>query len=410
MGHERGHVPDDRPRHHLGRHVLLVGVIYDRAHHRNLDNFRGLYEPMPLYGGISAVIFFAAMGLPGMCGFVGEFMVVLSTWNFAPGGQQWVGITFAVLAALTVVLTAAYILWTIQRVFMGTNPPTRTISDITLLGAELRRAAGGPVRCCSACMPDYLLLNWMEPSVTGLVDTLVSYAEPDTSARRARRERSLDASLRGLCPRDSGLPSMLPNFDTGDLLQSTFDFLPELILCVGIVLLLVLPTAPGVRPQRTSAARPAHRRCCACSPASCSGSAPAASGVADLRRLDPAVGPSARLIQAARWPRADEPPSALRRRMFGGLLVYDHFTVFLRLFLLGFTALIIWLTMLTGIPDREDSADFYCPAARRDARHGAHGVGQPPAHGLHRRRDGQPAELRPGRLPQGPAADAARRP
>ena len=61
---------------------FLVGVIYDRAHHRNLDNFRGLYEPMPLYGGISAVIFFAALGLPGLCGFVGEFMVVLATWNF----------------------------------------------------------------------------------------------------------------------------------------------------------------------------------------------------------------------------------------------------------------------------------------------------------------------------------------
>ena len=50
---------------------FLVGVIYDRAHHRNLNNFRGLYEPMPLYGGMSALIFFAAMGLPGLCGFVG---------------------------------------------------------------------------------------------------------------------------------------------------------------------------------------------------------------------------------------------------------------------------------------------------------------------------------------------------
>jgi NADH-quinone oxidoreductase subunit M len=61
---------------------FLVGVIYDRAHHRNLDNFRGLMEPMPFYGGVSAIIFFAAMGLPGMCGFVGEVMVVLATWNF----------------------------------------------------------------------------------------------------------------------------------------------------------------------------------------------------------------------------------------------------------------------------------------------------------------------------------------
>src|SRR5437868_6476024 len=45
--------------------------------------------------------------------------------------------------------------------------------------------------------------------------------------------------------------------------------------------------------------------------------------------------------------------------MFAGMLVYDNFTIFLRLFLLGFTALIIFLTLQTGIPDREDSADFY---------------------------------------------------
>src|SRR6202043_3488536 len=96
---------------------FCVGVIYDRAHHRNLDNFRGLNEPMPLYGGISAIIFFAAMGLPGMCGFVGEVMVILATWNFAPAGAPWAGIVFSILSAATVVLTASYILWTIQRVF-----------------------------------------------------------------------------------------------------------------------------------------------------------------------------------------------------------------------------------------------------------------------------------------------------
>jgi NADH-quinone oxidoreductase subunit N len=45
---------------------------------------------------------------------------------------------------------------------------------------------------------------------------------------------------------------------------------------------------------------------------------------------------------------------------FGGLLVYDHLTIFLRCFLYGFTALIIWLSLTTGIPDQEDSADFYC--------------------------------------------------
>src|SRR5207244_9342903 len=61
---------------------FCVGVIYDRAHHRNLDNFRGLYEPMPLYGGISALLFFAGLGFPGLCGFVGAFFVVLSALTF----------------------------------------------------------------------------------------------------------------------------------------------------------------------------------------------------------------------------------------------------------------------------------------------------------------------------------------
>jgi NADH-quinone oxidoreductase subunit M len=145
---------------------FLVGVIYDRAHHRRLDNFRGLYEPMPLYGGVSAVIFFAAMGLPGMCGFVGEFMVVLATWNY--------NTTFAVLAALTVVITAAYILWTLQRVFMGENPQYRNYSDINV--REL--VCITPLVVLSVALgvlPSYLLLNWMEPSVTGLVDTLARF-------------------------------------------------------------------------------------------------------------------------------------------------------------------------------------------------------------------------------------------
>ncbi len=144
---------------------FLVGVIYDRAHHRNLDNFRGLYEPMPLYGGLSAVIFFAAMGLPGMCGFVGEFMVVLSTWNFEPGGP-----VFAVLAAATVVITAAYILWTLQRVFFGQNPAYKDYPDINL--REL--LAITPLVVLSVLLGIFpgLLLSWMEPSVTGLVNTL----------------------------------------------------------------------------------------------------------------------------------------------------------------------------------------------------------------------------------------------
>jgi NADH-quinone oxidoreductase subunit M len=141
---------------------FLVGVIYDRAHHRNLDNFRGLYEPMPLYGGISAIIFFAGLGLPGLCGFVGEFFVVLATWNFSP--------VFAFIAALTVVVTAAYILWTLQRVYLGTNPAYKDYPDITL--RELLCAIPLVVLAVLLGIMPGVVMSWMEPSVTGLVNTL----------------------------------------------------------------------------------------------------------------------------------------------------------------------------------------------------------------------------------------------
>jgi NADH-quinone oxidoreductase subunit M len=149
---------------------FLVGVIYDRAHHRNLENFRGLYEPMPLYGGISAVIFFAAMGLPGLCGFVGEFMVVLATWNFAPAGYPNAGPVFAVLAALTVVITAAYILWTLQRVFFGQNPAYKSFTDISL--REILCITPLVIFAVLLGVVPQLLLSWMEPSLSGLVETL----------------------------------------------------------------------------------------------------------------------------------------------------------------------------------------------------------------------------------------------
>jgi NADH-quinone oxidoreductase subunit M len=150
---------------------FLVGVIYDRAHHRNLNNFRGLFEPMPLYGGISAIIFFAAMGLPGLCGFVGEFMVVLGTWNFAPAGYPYLGQVWAILSALTVVLTAAYILWTLQRVYLGTNPAYKDYPDITL--RELVCIVPLVVMAVLlGVLPSLMILNWMEPHVTGLVDSL----------------------------------------------------------------------------------------------------------------------------------------------------------------------------------------------------------------------------------------------
>ena len=94
---------------------FLVGIIYDRAHHRDLNRFGGLWLAMPRYGSLATLGFFASLGLPGLCGFIGEIWVLLGAFN-AP--FTWAK-PMAVVAAFGVVLTAAYILWMIQRVYLG---------------------------------------------------------------------------------------------------------------------------------------------------------------------------------------------------------------------------------------------------------------------------------------------------
>jgi NADH-quinone oxidoreductase subunit M len=91
---------------------FMVGVIYDRVHHRDLNQFGGLMRLMPLYSALAVGIFFAGLGLPGLCGFIGEIFVVLSSWNFFSP-------LVAIIAASGVILTAGYILWAIQRVYLG---------------------------------------------------------------------------------------------------------------------------------------------------------------------------------------------------------------------------------------------------------------------------------------------------
>ena len=94
-----------------GMLFLMVGVIYDRAHHRDIEGFGGLASIMPLYTGVSALAIFASMGLPGLSGFISEVLVLLGSWQRYP--------ILTVLAATGVILTAGYLLWTIQRVYLG---------------------------------------------------------------------------------------------------------------------------------------------------------------------------------------------------------------------------------------------------------------------------------------------------
>ena len=113
---------------------FIVGVIYDRVHHRNLDEFGGLFAKMPVYSGLAMGIFFAGLGLPGLCGFIGEVLVTLSVWNYSQ--------VLAILSAFTVILTASYILWTLQRVYLGAEykgPHAEAL--VPIKGRELAIAA-----------------------------------------------------------------------------------------------------------------------------------------------------------------------------------------------------------------------------------------------------------------------------
>ncbi|HPO08407.1 MAG TPA: NADH-quinone oxidoreductase subunit M [bacterium] len=102
---------------------LLVGVIYDRAHHRDIDGFGGLAAQTPIYAGITSLAFFAALGLPGLSGFISEVLVFLGAF------PSWPIVT--ILSTSGIVLTAGYMLWTFQRMFLGPlNEKYRTLPEI----------------------------------------------------------------------------------------------------------------------------------------------------------------------------------------------------------------------------------------------------------------------------------------
>jgi NADH-quinone oxidoreductase subunit M len=149
---------------------FMVGVVYDRVHHRNLNEFGGLFAKMPVYSGLAIGIFFAGLGLPGLCGFIGEVLVVLSVWKFS--------VALAVISAAVVILTAGYILWAVQRVYLGPEykgPHGEALTPLTL--REFSIAAPLLALAIYFGVNPQSLLNYMTPSVNQTVDQLVAWQE-----------------------------------------------------------------------------------------------------------------------------------------------------------------------------------------------------------------------------------------
>ncbi len=160
---------------------FLVGVIYDRVHHRDLNKFGGLFAKMPVYSGLAVVIFFAGLGLPGLCGFWGEVLPVFAAWNFSK--------VLAIISASVVILTAGYILWALQRVYLGAEykgPHPEALTPIT--SRELSIAI--PLCIFAVLLGVYprAVFTYMTPSVNQVVDDMTAWQDdfakeqPDATA------------------------------------------------------------------------------------------------------------------------------------------------------------------------------------------------------------------------------------
>ena len=119
-----------------GALFLLVGMLYERRHTRLIADFGGIAKVMPIYAAFMLIVMFSSVGLPGLNGFVGEFLILVGAFR----ANVW----YAALAATGVVLSAIYLLWMYQRVMTGpiTNDANKSLKDlsareITLMAALL---------------------------------------------------------------------------------------------------------------------------------------------------------------------------------------------------------------------------------------------------------------------------------
>ncbi len=154
-----------------GALFLLVGMIYDRRHTRQIEDYGGIAKVMPVFAGFFLFTAFASAGLPGLNGFIGEFTILLGSYLEFP--------VHTILATSGVVLAAVYLLWAYERVFTG--PITRTENE-KLLDLDLREVV---ILVPMAVLIVYLgvypkpALDRIEPSVEVILDRIEATTDYD---------------------------------------------------------------------------------------------------------------------------------------------------------------------------------------------------------------------------------------
>jgi NADH-quinone oxidoreductase subunit M len=155
-----------------GALFLIVGMLYERRHTRDMDEFGGLWKIMPIYAAFTLIVTLSSMGLPGLNGFVGEFTILLGSFDSAAIGS-WM---YAAFAASGVILAAIYLLYMFQKLFLGKleKEENKSLADINM--REILILLPLLVLIFWIGLHPSTFFNLMEPTVKNLVDSLSAAA------------------------------------------------------------------------------------------------------------------------------------------------------------------------------------------------------------------------------------------
>jgi NADH-quinone oxidoreductase subunit M len=149
-----------------GALFLLVGMLYERRHTKQISEFGGLQKVMPIYAGFFLFMAFASIGLPGLNGFVGEFLVLVGSYATLP--------VLTIIAAFGVILAAIYLLWAYERVFTGVpeKEENKALTDLSL--REISLLAPIAILVLVIGLYPRVLLDKIAPSTDAVLDQIVA--------------------------------------------------------------------------------------------------------------------------------------------------------------------------------------------------------------------------------------------
>lgn len=179
-----------------GALFLCVGVLYDRMHTRRIADYGGVINTMPWFGAFVVFFAMANAGLPGTSGFVGEFMVILATFR----ADFW----YALLAATTLILAAAFTLWMVKRVVFGPvgNDQVAALKDLDR--RETLNLGALAVATLAIGIWPKPLVDVMEPSIQNLVQHVQVSKLPDAGAVRVEVAPPAADGVQGLAHISTG--------------------------------------------------------------------------------------------------------------------------------------------------------------------------------------------------------------